>query len=136
MIILQCILKPHKTFIFTGFIRLKGKPFNCADDISAYYEIKDCGEIDELKSFKSKCYWKNGPNRERCNEFTLQDAKADEVDKGWYGLPSKEVMAFAYVPRDRENCPSQVMYTRWDDDLSKLFIRIFSASVNENGKLI
>ena len=71
-----------KTFIFAGFIRLKGKPFNCADDISAYYEIKDCGEMDELKSFKSNCYWKNGPSRANCNKFSLQDNKADVVDKG------------------------------------------------------
>ena len=134
--ILQCILKPHKTNIFTGFIRLKGKPFNCADDISAYYEIKDCGEMDELESKKSNCYWTNGPGRANCNEFSLQDSKADVVDKGWYGLTSREVIAFAYVPKDRENCPSQVMYTRWDDDLSKVIMRIFSASVNENGKFL
>ena len=56
------------------------------------------------------------------------------VHKGWYGLPSRGTTSSAYVPRDRENCPSQVMYTRWDDDLSKNFMRIFSASVNENGK--
>ena len=92
--------------------------------------------MDELNSYKSNCYWKNGPGRAICNKFSLQDNKADVVDKGWYGLPSRGVTAFAYVPRDRENCPSQVMYTRWDDDLSKSFIRIFSASVNENGKLI
>ena len=81
--------------MFAGFIRLNGKPFNCADDISAYYEIKDCGEmdelrvsvhwtltLDELKSYKSNCYWKNGPDPAKCNEFNLQDNKADVVDKG------------------------------------------------------
>ena len=92
--------------------------------------------MDELKSYKLNCYWKNGPGRANCNEFSLQDAKADVVNKGWYGLPSREVTAFAYVPRNRENCPSQAMYTRWDDDLSKSFIRIFSAGVIENGKFI
>ena len=92
--------------------------------------------MDELKSKKSNCYWTNGPGRANCNEFSLQDSKADVVDKGWYGLTSREVIAFAYVPKDRENCPSQVMYTRWDDDLSKVIMRIFSASVNENGKFL
>ena len=142
LIILQRILKPHgwKTFIFTGFIRLKGKPFNCADDISAYYEIEDCGEIDELRSSNYNnnlnCNWKNGPgNGQECNEFNLQPT---EVAKGWlkYSLSATGVRANAYVPRDREMCPSQVLYTRWDDDLNKVFIRTFSAHVNESGKCI
>ena len=38
--------------------------------------------MDELKSFKSNCYWKNGPSRANCNKFSLQDNKADVVDKG------------------------------------------------------
>ena len=92
--------------------------------------------MDELKRNRSNCYWVNGPNRQNCNEFSLQDTTSDAVDKGWYGLPSNDVMAHAYVPRHRENCPSQVMYTRWDDDLSKSFIRIFSANVDKNGKYI
>ena len=123
--ILQCILKPHKTNIFTGFIRLKGKPFNCADDISAYYEIKDCGQMDELESPSPTCYWANGPGHQNCNGFSLQR------DADLYGLPSRGVKAFVYVPRDRENCPSQAMYTS-----SVLRTLTFSASVNENGKFL
>ena len=34
---------------FTDFLKLSGPPFNCAEDIIAYYEIEDCGEIDELQ---------------------------------------------------------------------------------------
>ena len=34
---------------FTAFLKLSGTPFNCAEDITAYYEIEDCGEIDELQ---------------------------------------------------------------------------------------
>ena len=91
--------------------------------------------MDELKSYKSNCYWANGPGRQNCNEFSLQDATTDVVM-----VPSpresRVVTAFAYVPRDRENCPSQAMYTGWDDDLGKGFLKIFSASVNENGKFL
>ena len=28
---------------------MSGTPFNCAEDITAYYEIEDCGEIDKLQ---------------------------------------------------------------------------------------
>ena len=131
---LRLLCKFCKLPFFTAFIRLKGKPFNCEDDISAYYEVKDCGLMDELKSKRGKCYWLNGPSRAHCNEFNLQDHKVDEVDKGWYGLPSNEVIAFAYVPRSRENCPTQVLWDLQDNNLSKVFWRGFSAFVNENGK--
>ena len=75
---------------FTAFIRLKGKPFNCEDDISAYYEIEDCGEIDELRSSfhddNLNCKWENGPNNgQDCNEFNLQEFGInDGVAKDWY----------------------------------------------------
>ena len=53
---------------------MKGKPFNCEDDISAYYEVDDCGEIDELKTKgRNNCYWKNGPGGTNCRKFRLQD---------------------------------------------------------------
>ena len=74
---------------FTAFIRLKGKPFNCEDDISAYYEIEDCGEIDELRSSfhddNLNCKWDNGPNNgQDCNEFNLQEFGINGgVAKGW-----------------------------------------------------
>ena len=134
---IRLLCKFCKLPFFTAFIRLKGKPFNCEDDISAYYEVKDCGEIDKLMSKRGKCSWHNGPGHSiygymaHCNEFNLQDHK---VDKDWYGLPSWYVKAFAYVPRSRENCPTQVLYTRWDNNRSKVFMRGFSAFVNENGK--
>ena len=35
-------------FDLSEFLKLSGTPYNCADDITAYYEIEDCGEIDEL----------------------------------------------------------------------------------------
>ena len=77
---------------FTAFIRLKGQPFNCVDDISAYYEIEDCGEFDELRSSfhddNLNCKWDNGPNNgQDCNEFNLQEFGInDGVGKSWYGL--------------------------------------------------
>ena len=57
--------------------------------------------------------------------------------KGWHGfLDAKGVRANAYVPRNRETCPSQVLYTRWDEDLRKGFMRSFSAHANESGKYV
>ena len=129
---IRLLCKFCKLPFFTAFIRLKGKPFNCEDDISAYYEVKDCGLMDELEYKKGKCYWLNGPGHEwskaHCNELNLQEHK---VDKGWYGLSP---FAFVYVPRSRENCPTQVLWDKQDNNLSKVFMRGFSAIVNENGK--
>ena len=39
---------PELYFDLSEFLKLSGTPFNCADDITAYYEIEDCGEIDRL----------------------------------------------------------------------------------------
>ena len=39
---------PELYFDLSEFLKLSGTPYNCADDITAYYEIEDCGEIDEL----------------------------------------------------------------------------------------
>ena len=87
----KIIIKLISTF-FSAFIRLKGRPFNCGDDISAYYEIEDCGEFDELRSSfhddNLNCKWENGPNNgQDCNEFNLQEFGInDGVGKSWYGL--------------------------------------------------
>ena len=87
----KIIIKLIFTF-FSAFIRLKGRPFNCGDDISAYYEIEDCGEFDELRSSfhddNLNCKWENGPNNgQDCNEFNLQEFGInDGVGKSWYGL--------------------------------------------------
>ena len=76
----------------TAFIRLKGQPFNCVDDISAYYEIEDCGEFDELRSSfhddNLNCKWDNGPNNGHdCNAFNLQEfGMNEELGKGWHGV--------------------------------------------------
>ena len=74
-----------KLYSFEAFIRMNGKPFNCEDDISAYYEIDACGEIDELKTSGSyfggnNCDWRNGPGEINCQKFHFQDNKED--DKG------------------------------------------------------
>ena len=42
----------------------------------------------------------------------------------------------AYVPRNRETCPSQVLYSSVEEDLKKEVIRTFSAYVNESGKYV
>ena len=48
----------------TEFLKLSGTPFNCADDITAYYEIEDCEEIDEFKTTPNGgCRWENNRNR-------------------------------------------------------------------------
>ena len=39
---------PELYFHLSEFLKLSGTPYNCADDITAYYEIEDCGEIDQL----------------------------------------------------------------------------------------
>ena len=39
---------PELYFDLSEFLKLSGTPYNCADDITAYYELEDCGEIDEL----------------------------------------------------------------------------------------
>ena len=39
---------PELYFHLSEFLKLSGTPYNCADDITAYYELEDCGEIDEL----------------------------------------------------------------------------------------
>ena len=39
---------PELYFDLSEYLKLSGTPYNCADDITAYYEIEDCGEIDEL----------------------------------------------------------------------------------------
>ena len=39
---------PELYFHLSEFLKLSGTPYNCADDIAAYYELEDCGEIDEL----------------------------------------------------------------------------------------
>ena len=81
---------------------------------------------------------------------SLLEARAKNVQNfvvvfwGWeilvfcfrYLLTFTGVRANAYVPRDRETCPSQVLYTRWDEDLWKVFMRTFSAHVNESGKYV
>ena len=39
---------PEVYFDLSEYLKLSGTPYNCADDITAYYELEDCGEIDEL----------------------------------------------------------------------------------------
>ena len=40
---------PELYFDLSEFLKLSGTPYNCADDITAYFELEDCGEIDHLE---------------------------------------------------------------------------------------
>jgi len=104
------------------FLRLNGKPFNCEEDISAFYEITGCGEIDHFKVKKGNCYWKNEPRGTTCAQLDILDNNGESI------LSNENVdMTFAYVPKQfNPSCPSQLLTSYWDDIKSTNEYNIYS----------
>ena len=115
--------------IFSAFLRLNGKPFNCEEDISAFYEITGCGEIDHFKVKKGNCYWKNEPRGTTCAQLDILDNNGESI------LSNENVdMTFAYVPKQfNPSCPSQLLTSVWDDIKSTNDYNIYSVQ-NASGK--
>ena len=111
--------------IFSAFLRLNGKPFNCHEDIFAYYEITGCGEIDHFKVKKGNCYWMNEVRGRTC-------ARLDITDLGYDSVLSNDIYAYAYLPKSKQfnpSCPSQIFTSQWDDIKSTNNYKFYSAGM-------
>ena len=114
---------------FTDFLRLQGPPFNCAENVTAYYEIEDCGQIDNFRArWDEPCAWVNG--RDYCEEL-------DFKDKNGKYLVNNNTIFEAYIPRNRNTaCTSQVMYSVWDHNIKDDVFRTFAANKDAKCKYV